>query len=97
MDRWIGGNPLAVILRLAVLSIIVGVVLSALGITPDNFIARITLLAQRIYDLGFGAFEWLGSYLLLGALVVVPIWLLTRLFGGGRADKDGDDRPRRRS
>ncbi|MEO1719050.1 MAG: DUF6460 domain-containing protein, partial [Pseudomonadota bacterium] len=70
MDKWIGGNPLAVILRLAIISIIVGIVLSALGITPDNFVEQIARLARRIYDLGFGAFEWLGSYLLLGALVV---------------------------
>ena len=32
--------------------------------------------ARHIYDLGFGAVEWLLDYLILGAMLVVPIWLL---------------------
>ncbi|HRY06109.1 MAG TPA: DUF6460 domain-containing protein [Hyphomicrobiaceae bacterium] len=88
MDRRtiFGGNPLGVIIRLALLSIVVGVVLSALGITPRNFLYNIELLLRRIYDLGFETFDWLFQYLILGAIVVVPIWLIARLFGafGGR-------------
>ena len=38
MDRntFLGGSVLGVLVRLVVLSIVVGVILSALGITPDN-------------------------------------------------------------
>lgn len=87
MDRetLFGGNPLATLVRLAVLSIIVGIVLSALDITPRDLVFRLRLLVQRVYDLGFGAVEQAASYLLLGAVVVVPIWLLARLFGGARS------------
>ena len=76
------GNIAGIVLRLAAISIVVGIVLSALGITPANFFDRIALLGRRIYDLGFHAFDWVFQYLLLGAMVVVPIWLLTRLFSG---------------
>ncbi len=76
-----GGNPLGVIIRLALLSIVVGVVLSALGITPRNFFYHIEVLLRRIYDLGFNTFDWLLQYLILGAIVVVPIWIIARLFG----------------
>lgn len=81
MDRntLFGGNPLSVILRLAVMSIVVGIVLSALGIDFRNFFDRINQLLRNIYDLGFGAIEWMLEYMLLGALVVVPIWVITRL------------------
>ena len=43
MDRntFLGGSVLGVLVRLIVLSIVVGVVLSALGITPDNILYRI--------------------------------------------------------
>jgi hypothetical protein len=80
MDRetFLGGSPIGVFIRLVLLSIVVGVVLSALGITPDNFFYQIRMLLQRIYDLGFGAFESLVGYLVLGAMVVVPIWLIAR-------------------
>lgn len=81
-----GGNPLGVVIRLLLLSIVVGVVLSALGITPRNFIYHIEVLIRRIYDLGFATFDWILQYLILGAVVVIPIWLIARLFGvfGGR-------------
>mgnify|MGYP001767094568 CR=1 FL=1 len=76
-----GGNPLGVIIRLILLSIVVGVVLSALGITPRNIVYHIEVLARRIYDLGFETFDWLFQYLVLGAIVVIPIWLVARVFG----------------
>ena len=78
-NTFLGGSPMGVLVRLAVLSLVVGVILSALGITPDNIIWRIRDLLQRIYDLGFGAFKTLLGYLLLGAIIVVPIWLISRL------------------
>ncbi len=90
MDRntFLGGSPLGVFIRLALLSIVVGVILSALGITPRNFFYQIERLLGRVYDLGFETFEWLLGYLLLGAMVVVPIWLITRLISTLRRSKD---------
>jgi len=90
MDRntFLGGSPLGVLIRLALLSLVVGVVLSALGITPDNFFYQIRLLLQRIYDLGFGAVESVVEYLVLGAMVVVPIWLIARLIKTLRRSKE---------
>ena len=82
MEKLFGGNPIAVLLRLVVLSIIVGVIMSALDIRPDNILYHLQIIGRRIYDLGFGAFEWLFQYLLIGALVVVPIWLIVRLVNG---------------
>lgn len=76
---FLGGSPMGVLVRLLVLSLVVGVILSALGITPQNFFFQINVLLQRIYDLGFGAFQSIVEYLVLGAMVVVPIWLIARL------------------
>jgi hypothetical protein len=90
-DRIFGGNPLGVIIRLVVLSIVVGIVLSALGISFDNLFWRLQVLAQRIYGMGWGAVEWAVQYFLLGAVIVVPIWLIARLAGGARRR---DDRPK---
>lgn len=86
MDRstFLGGSPLGVAIRLALISIVVGIVLSALGINLRNFFDRINELLRNIYDLGLGAFEWVFEYLLLGAIVVVPIWLISRLVAASR-------------
>ncbi|MFN3746430.1 MAG: DUF6460 domain-containing protein [Hyphomicrobiaceae bacterium] len=88
--RLLGGRPVAVIIRLVVLSIIVGVVLSALNIRPHELIDRLRLLLQRLSELGFSVVYDIFGYFLLGAVVVIPIWLIARLIGLlTRKDEDG--------
>ena len=81
MDRgqFFGESVGGTILRLVLLSVVVGIVLSALGITPFNIVERLELLVRRIADLGLDTFRWAFNYFLLGAIVVVPIWFVVRL------------------
>jgi hypothetical protein len=88
-ERIFGGNPVGVIVRLVVLSIVVGIVLSALGITFDNLFWRLELFVRRIYEMGWDGVEWAVQYFLLGAVIVVPIWIIARLVGGARRRDDG--------
>jgi hypothetical protein len=84
MERFFGGNPAVVLLRLVILSLIVGVVLAALGFSPYDIIQNIRDLAARIYDMGFAAVEKGFRYFLLGAVIVFPVWVIMRvlkLFG----------------
>jgi hypothetical protein len=39
---------------------------------------------ERLWNMGFNALGRLGKYLVIGAMVVVPIWLVTRLLAMGR-------------
>src|SRR5579872_433813 len=82
--RFLGGSPLSVAFRLILLSILVGVVLAAIGFAPWNILKSIRLLFQRIWDLGFDTINWLWRYFLLGAVIVIPVWLLMRIFGTPR-------------
>ena len=84
LNRFLGGSPLAVAFRLALLSVLVGVVLAAIGFDPWNILHSIQMLFRRLWDLGFDAVNWLWRYFLLGAVIVIPIWLLSRLFGSPR-------------
>lgn len=94
-DKIFGGSPLAVTIRLALISIAVGIVMKALGIDLSNFFHRINVLLRNIYDLGLSAFDWLFEFLLLGAFIVVPVWLIARLVSAARrgrtpsVDQDG--------
>ena len=84
LTRFLGGTPLSVAFRLILLSILVGVVLAAIGFDPYNILRSIELLFRRLWDLGFDAINWLWRYFLLGAVIVIPIWLLSRLFSTPR-------------
>ena len=81
MDKYStgGDGPLAIILRLAVISLIVGIILSAMGINPANLFSQLNVLAKHIYDMGFGAIEWGLRYIIIGAMVVVPLWLVAQV------------------
>jgi hypothetical protein len=85
LTRFLGGSPIAVAFRLILLSILVGVVLAAIGFDPYNILHSIQLLFQRLWDLGFDAVNWVWRYFLLGAVIVFPIWLLSRVFGSPRS------------
>ncbi|MGZ8401163.1 MAG: DUF6460 domain-containing protein [Methyloceanibacter sp.] len=79
MERFFGGNPALVLVRLVVLSLIVGVVLAALGFSPFDIIESLQRLVARIYDMGFVAVEKALRYFLLGAVIVFPVWLVMRV------------------
>ena len=84
LNRFLGDTPLRVLLRLLVLSFIVGLVLSTLNIHPLDIYDWIERLFRRIYDMGFAFFGDALEYLLVGALIVVPVFLLMRLLRLGR-------------
>jgi hypothetical protein len=79
VERFLGGPPLAVIGRLVLLSILVGVILAAIGLDPWNIIESVRSLIMHIWNLGWEAVRGVWRYFLLGAVIVVPIWFLVRL------------------
>jgi hypothetical protein len=84
VSRLFGGSPLGVIGRLVLVSILVGVVLSVLGLDPWNIIDSVERLLRHIWNMGFDAVRWLWRYFLLGAVLVIPIWLIMRLVNAPR-------------
>lgn len=85
-SQFFGGSPLSVVVRLVLLSVVVGVILSALGLDPWNIFQSLERLVRGIWEMGFDAVKWLWGYFLLGAVLVIPIWLVVRLAksAGGR-------------
>ena len=68
------------VLRLALACLAVGLVLAVLGVTPADLLDSVTGAAARLWELSRSALGWAGSYMLLGALVVLPIWLVRKLW-----------------
>jgi hypothetical protein len=82
LERFLGGHPLSVILKLVFISLLVGFVMSVFGLNVQGVIrGAIDVLRETLRD-GAGLFRNLGGYVLTGAALVVPIWLLIRLSKG---------------
>jgi hypothetical protein len=44
-----------------------------------DIVDSVTRLVRGIYDMGFGAVERIVRYVLLGAAIVIPVWLVIRI------------------
>jgi len=68
------------LIRVAVASLILGAVLAHFGITTDQLMLKTGMTADRIEDYARRGFAWAWPNVLLGSMVIVPIWLLIALF-----------------
>jgi hypothetical protein len=84
VTRFLGGPPLSVAVKLILLCVLVGVILSVLGFDPWNIWRSLESLVRAIWDMGFDAIWSLWRYFLLGAVIVIPVWLIMRLAKGTR-------------
>jgi hypothetical protein len=84
VNRFLGGSPLGVLVKLVLLSIVIGVVLQALGLDPWDIVTSIRKLFRNIWDMGLDSVKWLWGYFALGAVIVVPVWLIMRVFNAPR-------------
>jgi hypothetical protein len=85
LEDFLGGSPLNVAVRLFFISLVVGALLMWLELRPIDILRGVQDFIDRIYRLGFGALRELASYVLAGAVFVIPAWLILRLMNvGGR-------------
>lgn len=80
IQKIFGGPILPTLFKLAVASVVVGILLAFFGIQPVDLWRDFLDTIARIWEMGFSAIDWSVRYILLGAVVVVPIWLFVRLW-----------------
>jgi hypothetical protein len=80
--RFLGRSPLAVLLRLIVVSFVVGLLLESFGLDPMSLFDEAARAVRRIVLYGLTDVRQVGRILLTGAMVAV--WLVLRLLDGGR-------------
>jgi len=85
LTRLLGGSPGSVLVKLIFLSLLVGAFLALFGLTPPDIIRGVKNLIDSILDLGFGAVREVLRWLVYGAVIVVPVWLVMRLLGASRS------------
>ncbi|MFO1117495.1 MAG: DUF6460 domain-containing protein [Beijerinckiaceae bacterium] len=79
LQRFLGGPPLAVFLRLLFVSLVVGALLVWLHIHPYDVFFWIQRFFNRLWMLGWDAVREVVEYVLAGAVIVVPVWLVMRI------------------
>ncbi|MCP8896280.1 hypothetical protein KYK29_15220 [Shinella daejeonensis] len=79
VNRFLGDTPLRIFIKLVILSVAAGFLMSVFGLYPDDILYMARNFVLDVWHKGFAALGRVGDYLLLGAVIVVPIFLLIRL------------------
>jgi hypothetical protein len=91
MDKFFEGSAFWTIIRLVVISLIVGVVLATFNLDAFDLVQKFRDLMRYFYSFGFEALRGAFEYFLLGAVIVFPIWIVLRLLSVAKdkGDKSG--------
>jgi Na+/H+-dicarboxylate symporter len=77
------------IFKLAMLSLLVGLLMSFFDITPQSILENFGESVAKAYSMMTSWLRWMVPYILLGATIVIPIWaVLAVLRLGGRKKSD---------
>ena len=71
---------LRTLVKVAVASLVVGTILAHFGITAEQIMTASGLSVDRIEDYARRGVAWALPNVLLGSMVIVPIWFLVYLF-----------------
>jgi hypothetical protein len=74
-------NIVSTLVKLAIGSLLLGLLLSAFSISPRELLKDLGGTVQSIFEAVASMIEWSVEYILLGAVVVVPIWLIFFVWG----------------
>lgn len=79
LNRFLGDTPGRTIIKLIVVSLIVGFIMAVFGVDPSDILFGIRNFILDLWHTGFAALGRIGDYLLLGATIVVPVFIVLRL------------------
>jgi hypothetical protein len=74
------GRLIYTLVKVLIASMIVGTILAHFGITTDQLVKTTGLSTERVEALAREGLAWALPNLLLGSLVIVPIWFVFFLF-----------------
>lgn len=78
-NRILGGSPGTVIAKLVFLSLLVGAFLAFFDITPFALVKGLADWLHNALDLSVDTLVRIGGWLVAGAVIVLPLWLISRL------------------
>ena len=84
LSRFFGGSPGMVLVKLVLLSVVIGVIMAVLGVDAFSILRAAQDLFYDLFDNFWDAGRTLLRWFLLGAVIVFPVWLIIRLMNMGR-------------
>lgn len=78
-NRFLGDTVGRTIIKLLVISVLVGMVMSVFNIAPFDVLYGIRDFFVRLWESGFAALGRFGDWVILGASIVIPAFIILRV------------------
>lgn len=79
VNRFLGDSIGRTIVKLIVVSLIVGFIMAIFGIDPLDLLHGARRFILDLWNTGFAALGRVGDYIILGACIVIPAFILLRI------------------
>lgn len=79
LNRLLGDTPGRTAVKLLILSVVVGFVMNMMGLSPWDLVRFIDNGVRELWHSGFRALGRVGDYLLVGAMIVIPVFVVLRI------------------
>ena len=78
------------VVKLLVVSLLVGMMLAFFDMKPEELLASLGDTVKSIFQVLVSFVEWMVPYVLLGAVVVIPIWVIMLVWRYFRSKSEKD-------
>jgi hypothetical protein len=79
MNRFLGDTPGRTLIKLVIVSVLVGFVMNAFGLDPYDVLRGIRRFFLELWYSGFAALGTVWRYTLIGGAIVIPVFIIIRL------------------
>ncbi|WP_421854109.1 DUF6460 domain-containing protein [Oricola sp.] len=79
VNSFLGDTVARTIIKLVVISVLVGMVMNVFDIFPMDIVYAFRDFALNLWHRGWAALGRFGDWLALGAMVVIPVFVVLRL------------------
>ncbi|MES1991857.1 MAG: DUF6460 domain-containing protein [Pseudomonadota bacterium] len=80
-------NAMSTLFKFVVAAVFIGAVLDRMHIDANEILSEIGFTPEHIYSVIREGFDWALPHLILGAMVLIPIWFIYFLFRPPRLGK----------
>jgi len=71
---------LSTLIKISIASLITGVILSRLDLSAEQILAEMGMTPEKVMEHIQHGIEWALPNIILGSMVIVPVWLVVYLF-----------------
>ena len=77
---WLVYRIASLVFKIGAASLIVGLVLSGLNVTPEKVLSDMGITPEQVIEIFRRGITWAAPHILLGSMIIIPVWIIIYMF-----------------